>query len=176
MGDLNSTSCVAALVAQLVRALPRTQKVVGSNLSSFYFKDDCLLFVLCCCCFWCLLVLFMYLHLCFSCVFPELSITPENLSTVLESMDDDLWRFFSRYVNIPTSEAMEIGRQFSTDSECKQALIHCLVSTHPALSWRLMANALYKMGYQYGGDSCHRALAYLQQRFPTGLTNYRVCF
>ena len=47
MGNLNSATpvAVAALVAQLVRALPRMQKVVGlipTQDSSFFFEDDCL--------------------------------------------------------------------------------------------------------------------------------------
>ena len=35
-------------------------------------------------------------------VFPDPSLTPENLSTVLDSMQDGLWNLFSHYVNIPT--------------------------------------------------------------------------
>ena len=108
------------------------------------------------------------LHFCLFGALPDPSLTPENLSTVLDSMNDDLWRFFSRYVNLSSSEAMKIWTQSSSVKEYKKALIPCLISTHPALSWRLVANALYKMGYQYGGDSCHQALNCLQQLFPTG--------
>ena len=104
----------------------------------------------------------------FSHMFPEPSLTPESLSTVLDSMDDDLWYTFGRYINLSSSETTKIVRQFSSDRECKQALIPYLITAHPALSWRLVANALYKMGYQYGGVSCHRALDCLQQLFPTG--------
>ena len=112
------------------------------------------------------------LHLCFSCVFPELSLTPENLSTVLDSMDDGLWVWFSHYVNMPGSEQTRIESQYSSNRECKQAAINSLISGHPALSWRLVAHALYQMGslYTTAGDvdSCHRALDRLQQLFPTG--------
>ena len=107
------------------------------------------------------------LHLCFSCVLPELSLTPENLSTVLDSMDDGLWEGFSHYVNIPDSERERIQSQYSSDRERKQATINYLISGHPAPSWRLVAYALYQMGPVYG-DSCHRALDRLQQLFPTG--------
>ena len=80
-------------------------------------------------------------------VFPELSLTPHNLSTVLDSMDDHLCLLFGAHVNIPNSELERIMRQYSSDSERKQAVISSLISSHPALSWRLVANALYLLGY-----------------------------
>ena len=107
-------------------------------------------------------------------VFPELSLTSHNLSTVLDSMNDHLWDWFSRYVNIPESEVERIKSKYSSDKERKQAAIDYLISSHPTPSWRLVANALYQMvtwtvGFLIsGGDSCHRALARLQQLFPTG--------
>ena len=97
-------------------------------------------------------------------MFPELSLTPENLSTVLDSMDDGLWDGFSMFVNIPFPEQQRIKLQYSSNRERKQAAINSLISGHPAPSWRLVANALYQMRY----DSCHRALDRLQQLFPTG--------
>ena len=101
-------------------------------------------------------------------VFPELSLTSHNLSTVLDSMEDDLWNDFSEDVNIPESEVKRIRSKYSSDKECKQAAIDYLISSHPAPSWRLVARVLYQMGiYQYDG-SPHRALAHLQQLFPTG--------
>ena len=102
--------------------------------------------------------------------FPELSLTPENLSTVLDSMDDSLWERFSNYVNTPVSEQERIKSQYSSNRERKQAAINSLISGHPAPSWRLVAHALYKMGSWYEGDvvSCHRTLDCLQQLFPTG--------
>ena len=98
-------------------------------------------------------------------VFPELSLTSHNLSTVLDSMDDGLWDDFSYDVNIPESEVERIRSKYSSDKECKQAAIDYLISSHPAPSWRLVANALYQITWT---DSPHRALARLQQLFPTG--------
>ena len=109
-------------------------------------------------------------------VFPELSLTSHNLSTVLDSMDDVLWVGFSRLVNIPESDVERIRSKYSSDKERKQAAIDYLISSHPAPSWRLVANALYQMVivtpaviFTVWGDSPHRALAYLQQLFPTGI-------
>ena len=100
-------------------------------------------------------------------VFPELSLTSHNLSTVLDSMEDGLWDVFSRRVNIPRVELMRIRSKYSSAKECKQAAIDYLISSHPALSWRLVASALYQMGTMWD-DSPHRALTHLQQLFPTG--------
>ena len=104
----------------------------------------------------------------FPVVFPELSLTSHNLSTVLDSMEDVLWRMFSDYVNIPQSEVDRIRSKYSSAKECKQAAIDYLISAHPAPSWRLVANVLYQMGIGLWNDSPHRALAHLQQLFPTG--------
>ena len=98
-------------------------------------------------------------------VFPELSLTSHNLSTVLDSMEDRLWDVFSLCVNIPQSEVKRIRSKYSS-KERKQAAIDYLISSHPAPSWRLVASALYQMGMW--DDSPHRALAHLQQLFPTG--------
>ena len=102
-------------------------------------------------------------------MFPDSSLSSENLSTVLDSMKDYLWWEFSNYVNIPDSEQEKIKAEYSSDRERKQALIAHLISTHPSLSWRLVAHALYQMRTVYG-DTCHRALDHLQQKFPTGNT------
>ena len=101
-------------------------------------------------------------------VFPELSLTSHNLSTVLDSMNDRLWKYFSEDVNIPESEVERIVSKYSSNKECKQAAIDYLISSHPAPSWRLVARALYQMGIYLDDDSPHRALARLQQLFPTG--------
>ena len=93
-------------------------------------------------------------------VFPESSLTPENLSTVLDVMSDGQWKWFGRYVNTPESELERIKGQYTSYRECKQALTSFL-SSHPAPSWSLVAWALYQTG-------SHKALDRLQQFFPTG--------
>ena len=104
-------------------------------------------------------------------IFPEPSLTPENLSTVLAIMADRLWWEFGACVNIPYSERDRIESQCSSEREMKQAVIPYLISHHPCLSWTLIACALYRMVLRWGGgvgDSSHRALDRLQQLFPTG--------
>lgn len=103
-------------------------------------------------------------------LFAELSLTPTNLSTVLESMDDSLWGVFSHYINIPFSKQLKIRSQYSSDKECKQAAIIYFISSHPAPSWKLVAHALYQMR----DDSSLRALHRLQQLFPTGTGKFAI--
>ena len=114
-------------------------------------------------------------------MFPDPSLTPENLSIVLDIMADVLWDRFSHCVNVPQSEIDKIWNKSSSSRECKQAVIPHLISTHPSLSWRLVAHALYRMvplydeslyDSGYGAVTSHRALDQLQQKFPTG--NHRV--
>ena len=107
-------------------------------------------------------------------MFPDPSLTPENLSSVLAIMADVLWALFSHYVNIPQSEIAKIRKQSYSDRECKLAVSPHLISTHPSLSWTLVAHALYRVVPLYDPSgaavSCHRALDHLQQKFPTGNT------
>ena len=94
------------------------------------------------------------------------TLTPDNLTRVLEIMDDNWWHFFAAYINLPASEQNKIESQHASDGDRKLALPHVFISAHPTPSWELVAHALYQMGIL--DDSCHRALEYLQQHFPTG--------
>ncbi|CAI8051300.1 hypothetical protein GBAR_LOCUS28097, partial [Geodia barretti] len=105
-------------------------------------------------------------------VSPEASLTPENLSTVLDIMSCGLWRKFGRYANIPDSELDRIKEQCTSDRECKQALILSFISSHPAPSWTLVAWALYMTERDEEDGSCLRALDHLQQLFPTGTVDF----
>ena len=109
-------------------------------------------------------------------VFSDPSLTPENLSTVLDSMSDEQWEDFGAYANIPYSELGRIRGQYSSEREKKQAIIHSLTSTHPALSWTRIARALYMTAADARNDeSCLRALDRLQQLFPTGIGIHFTC-
>ncbi|CAI8042070.1 hypothetical protein GBAR_LOCUS23370 [Geodia barretti] len=98
----------------------------------------------------------------------EASLTPENLSTVLDIMSGGLWRSFGGFANIPDSELDRIKEQCTSDRECKQALILSFISSHPAPSWTLVARALYMTERSESEGSSLRALDHLQQLFPTG--------
>ena len=99
---------------------------------------------------------------------PDPSLTPVNLSIVLDIMTDGLWTVFGAYVNTPESERNKIKKQCTSARECKHVLIHSFLSSHPAPSWTLVAWALYMTESGNGNGSCLRALDLLQQLFPTG--------
>ena len=90
-----------------------------------------------------------------------------NLTTVLDVMEDKKWIYFGRCVNLPHSEINRMSSQRYSDKQKKQAVVRFLISDHPALSWTLVARALYQMVVFHRdvgiGDSSHRALEYLQQ-------------
>ena len=97
------------------------------------------------------------------------TLTPDNLTRVLEIMEDEWWDTFAQYINLPESvvnSRNKIRSQHASDRDRKLALSHVFISAHPTPSWELVAHALYQMGTF--NDSYHRALEYLQQHFPTG--------
>ena len=94
------------------------------------------------------------------------TLTPDNLTRVLETMGDGWWRLFAAYINLPDSEQNKIKSQHASDRGRKLALPNVFISAHPTPSWELVAHALYQVGVL--DDSSHRALEYLQQHFPTG--------
>ena len=102
-------------------------------------------------------------------LFPDPSLTPENLSTVVDIMSDNLWFKFGRHANIPRSEMDRISRQCTSHRECKQALIHTFLSSHPAPSWTLVAWALYMTEWYEQDGSCLKASDHLRQLFLTGI-------
>ena len=92
------------------------------------------------------------------------TLTPDNLTRVLEIMEDKWWGYFAGYINLPTSVQDKIRSQYASNRDRKLTLPHVFISAHPTPSWELVAHALYQMG----DDSSHRVLEYLQQHFPTG--------
>ena len=98
----------------------------------------------------------------------EASLTQKNLWNVLDVMSDGLWDVFGSYINTPKSELERITKRCSSVKECKHALISSFVSSHPAPSWTLVAQALYWTGWLKDNDSCLRALDLLHQ-LPTGM-------
>ena len=95
------------------------------------------------------------------------TLTPDNLTRVLEIMGDGAWDGFACYINLSDSERSKIRSMYDSDRDRKLAIPHVFISAHPTPSWELVARALYQMGTF--NDSCHRVLKYLQQHFPAGI-------
>ena len=65
------------------------------------------------------------------------------------------------YLNIPVSKQQEITNHHSNESQRKHAIIEEFINNHPAPSWRLVAEFLYKNKY-------NRALQIVKQKYLKG--------
>ena len=74
---------------------------------------------------------------------PEPTLTVSNLYNALEEVKelDKIGNGF----NIPRSKQQDINSRYSRDSQRKQAIIEEFINNHPAPSWRLVADFLYKI-------------------------------
>ena len=74
---------------------------------------------------------------------PEPTLTVSNLYDALEEVKelDEI----GDGLEIPTSKQQDINSQYSRDSQRKQAIMEEFINNHPAPSWRLVADFLYKM-------------------------------
>ena len=73
------------------------------------------------------------------------------------------------YLDIPESKQEEITDQYFDESQCKHAIIEEFINNHPAPSWRLVAEGLYK-------NKHNRALQIVKQKYLKGkkLSSYTV--
>ena len=73
------------------------------------------------------------------------------------------------YLDIPVSKQQEITNQYSDESQRKHAIIEEFINNHPAPSWKLVAESLYK-------NEDNRALQIVKQKYLKGkrLSSYTV--
>ena len=73
------------------------------------------------------------------------------------------------YLDIPESKQEEITDQYFDESQRKHAIIEEFINNHPAPSWRLVAEGLYK-------NKHNRALQIVKQKYLKGkkLSSYTV--
>ena len=74
---------------------------------------------------------------------PEPTLTVSNLYDALEEVKE--LDKISNGLNIPRSKQQDINSRYSSDSQRKQAIMEELINNHPAPSWRLVAEFLYKI-------------------------------
>ena len=101
----------------------------------------------------------------------ESSLNLHNLNTALETLPDEEWDDFGRGLDVPVSQRRVIRSQYSTERERKSALLHTYVTSHPAPSWLLVADALYR----HHGGKFHAVLERVQTMFPTGKKICQCC-
>ena len=56
------------------------------------------------------------------------------------------WNLLGLFLDIPPSKCNYIMHRYQTDIQCMQASLDYWVRTHPAPSWKMVAEALRKMG------------------------------
>ena len=82
---------------------------------------------------------------------PEPTLTVSNVyDALVEVKELDL---MGDGLKIPKSKQQDINRRYSSDSQRKHAIIEEFISNHPAPSWRLVAEFLYKINT--GGSIIH---------------------
>ena len=99
-----------------------------------------------------------------ACLLSDATLTVSNLNEVLEEVERviDLGETcLSDYLHIPQSKQEEITDQYSDESQHKHAIIEEFINNHPAPSWRLVAEGLYK-------TKDNRALQIVKQKYLKG--------
>ena len=77
-------------------------------------------------------------------LFPaEPTLTVSNLYDALDEVKE--LDKIAMYLDIPESKEQDINSQYSSDNQRKYAIIEEFVKNHPAPSWRLVAEFLYKV-------------------------------
>ena len=107
-----------------------------------------------------------------ACLISDATLTVSNLSEVLEEVEKVInlkVRCLSDYLHIPQSKQKEIKNQYSDEAQLKHAIIEEFINNHPAPSWRLVAEGLYK-------NKDNRALQIVKQKYLKGkkLSSYTV--
>ena len=102
------------------------------------------------------------MYIVFLCPFStDPSLTPSNLTLVLQSLPDNKWWGFGVRLDVPQSTREKIQSQFHSDKERKAAVIRAYLIEHPHPTWEHVSDVLYQYGY-------HSVLERLQSLFPTG--------
>ena len=99
-----------------------------------------------------------------ACLLSDATLTVSNLNEVLEEVEKviDLDEIcLSDYLHIPQSKQEEITDQYFDEAQLKHAIIEEFINNHPAPSWRLVAEGLYK-------SEDNRALQIVKQKYLKG--------
>ena len=97
---------------------------------------------------------------------PEPNLTLHNLISALEVVDEN-WDIMAWYMNLSVSRRLHIRKQFHHKIFKKESLKEFLKS-HPAPSWWVVADALYKLGRIVDYPANNTALERVMSMYPTG--------
>ena len=100
---------------------------------------------------------------------PEPTLTVSNLYDALKEVEE--LDKIGNGLNIPRSKQQDINSRYSTNSHPKQAIIEEFINNHPAPSWRLVAEFLYKIdtgGIRYEFGKYLGALQIIKRKYLKG--------
>jgi len=98
----------------------------------------------------------------------EATLTVANLCSVLEEVEE--WESLSYYLDVPGSIQREIKKK-SNEKECKQAMLEEWRKHHPAPSWMLVADALYRVPIRGEYGKYHEVLLLVKEKYLKGKIN-----
>ena len=75
-------------------------------------------------------------------LFPDPTMTVENVTKVLNKIEGDKWRVMGG-LDIPRPLLEEIKRRYSTDADQIHACADYFVNYHPNASWRFLTSSLH---------------------------------
>ena len=86
----------------------------------------------------------MYIHIHLLCLSSDPTLTTHN---VVEMMKGVGYYMLHHVLNVPYDKWYEIGGQYQSEEQQCEALIAHVLSTHPCMSWRLIARELQQWRY-----------------------------
>ena len=73
------------------------------------------------------------------------TLTLPNLCEALAKVEH--WDELGWCLRVPQSKLDEIGAQYPDRVEARRQMLHHFLMSHPAPSWRVVIEGLYRMGY-----------------------------
>ena len=105
----------------------------------------------------------------FKIFFPlDATLTISNLSIAVKAVDD--WRILGVLLGVPLSRLDQLQQQASDSVTGKQMMLHELLTSHPAPSWDIVTEALYR-----GGDfhpEWHSILMEVKKHYGRGESSH----
>jgi len=96
----------------------------------------------------------------------EATLTVANLCSALEEVVE--WNAVGHCLDVPDSIRSEIAEKYSNNTQCKRAMLAEWRNHHPAPSWMLVANALYRVYIDYEWGKYHKVLQLVKQKYLKG--------
>ena len=99
-----------------------------------------------------------------ACLLSDATLTVSNLTEALEEVErviDEDEFCLAEDLDIPQSKQREIINQHSDESQHKHAIIEEFINNHPAPSWKLVADSLFK-------NKENRALQIVKRKYLKG--------